>query len=61
MAVQRALTDYGYGQIDPTGILDAPTTAAIEKFERAHNMPVTGRVSDRLVNELAAMIGHPLE
>ncbi len=60
-AVQRALSDYGYGQIKPSGILDEPTSAAIEKFEREHKLPVTGRVSDRLVGELAAMIGQPLE
>jgi hypothetical protein len=61
MAVQRALTDYGYGQIKPTGVIDRPTSAAIERFEREHNMPVTGKVSDRLVNELAVLIGHPLQ
>ncbi len=60
-AVQRALSEYGYGQIKPTGVLDDATSAAIEKFEREHKLPVTGRVSDRLVSELAAMVGHPLE
>ena len=59
--MQRALSDYGYGQIKPSGILDEPTSAAIEKFEREHKLPVTGRVSDRLVGELAAMVGQPLE
>ncbi len=61
MAVQRALSDYGYGQIRPSGILDGATSAAIEKFEREHKLRVTGRLSDRLVSDLAAMIGHPLE
>jgi hypothetical protein len=61
VAVQRALSEYGYGQIKPTGLLDDPTSQAIEKFERDRKMPVTGRVSDRLVSELAAMIGHPIE
>ncbi len=61
MAVQRVLTEYGYGQIRPSGMLDNPTSAAIEKFEREHKLPVTGRVSDRLVSELAAMAGHPIE
>lgn len=61
MAVQRVLSDYGYGQIKPTGVLDQPTSAAIEKFEREHNLPVTGRVSGRLVSDLSAMIGRPLE
>lgn len=60
-AVQRALSDYGYGQIKPSGILDAPTSNAIEKFEREHKLPVTGAVSDRLVGELATMVGHPLQ
>jgi hypothetical protein len=60
-AVQRALSDYGYGQIKPSGILDRPTREAVERFEREHNMPVTGKISDRLVNELAVLIGHPLE
>jgi hypothetical protein len=61
MAVQRALSDYGYGQIKQSGILDAATSAVIEKFEREHKLPVTGQVSDRLVSDLAAMIGHSLQ
>ena len=61
MAVQRVLSDYGYGQIKPSGVLDQPTSAAIEKFEREHKLPVTGRISEGLVSDLAAMIGHPLE
>jgi peptidoglycan hydrolase-like protein with peptidoglycan-binding domain len=61
LAVQRALADFGYGQIRPTGVEDAETRAAIEKFERDRKLPVTGTVSDRLVRELAAMTGRPLE
>jgi hypothetical protein len=61
LAVQRVLSNYGYGQIKPTGMLDDATSQAIEKFEREHKLPVSGRVSDRLVSELAAMIGHPIE
>lgn len=61
VAVQRALADYGYGQLKPSGILDRPTRDAIERFEREHNIPVTGKISDRLVDELAVLIGHPLE
>jgi hypothetical protein len=60
-AVQRALSDYGYGQIKPSGALDDATSTAIEKFEREHKLPITGRVSDRLVSALAIMVGHPLE
>jgi hypothetical protein len=60
-AVQRVLSDYGYGQLKPSGILDEPTSAAIEKFEREHKLPVTGRLSATLLSNLAAMSGHPLD
>lgn len=61
LAVQRALADFGYGQIKPTGIEDADTRAAIETFERDRKLPITGQISDRLVRELAAVTGRPLE
>ena len=60
-AVQRALTEYGYGQLKPTGVVGADTQAAIQRFERARRLPVTGQVSDRLVRELASTIGHPID
>ncbi|MEO8320190.1 MAG: peptidoglycan-binding protein [Bradyrhizobium sp.] len=59
--VQRALTQYGYGQLKPTGAVGADTQTAISKFEHARKMPVTGQMSDRLVRELTAVIGHPLD
>jgi peptidoglycan hydrolase-like protein with peptidoglycan-binding domain len=61
VALQRALADYGYGQIKPTGIVDGETQAAIEKFERERKLPVTGQPSDRVTRELAALTGRPLE
>ena len=60
-AVQRALTQYGYGQLKPTGAVGADTQSAISKFERDRKLPVTGQMSDRLVKELTAMIGHPID
>jgi hypothetical protein len=60
-AVQRTLTEYGYGQLKPTGTVGSDTQAAIQKFERTRKIPVTGQVSDRLVRELTAMIGHPID
>jgi hypothetical protein len=59
--VQRALTEYGYGQLKPNGAVGADTQAAISKFERDRKLPVTGQMSDRLVRELTAMIGHPID
>jgi hypothetical protein len=60
-AVQRALTQYGYGQLKATGAVGADTQTAIAKFERDRKLPVTGQMSDRLVKELTAMIGHPID
>jgi hypothetical protein len=60
-AVQRTLTEYGYGQLKPTGTVGSDTQAAIQRFERARKLPVTGQVSERLVRELGAMIGHPID
>ena len=60
-AVQRALAEYGYGQIKPSGIIDAETQAAIQKFERERKLPITGQASERVVRELAAVTGRALE
>jgi hypothetical protein len=60
-AVQRTLTEYGYGQLKPTGTIGAETQAAITKFERDRKLPVTGQMSDRLVKELSTMTGRPVD
>lgn len=60
-AVQRALTEFGYGQLKPTGVAGTDTQAAISKFEKERKLPVTGQVSDRMVRELAAVTGRPIE
>jgi len=60
-SVQRALTEYGYGQLKPTGTVGSDTQAAIQRFERARRLPVTGQVSERLVRELAVVTGRPID
>jgi hypothetical protein len=60
-AVQRALTDYGYGQLKPTGAAGSDTLAAIQKFERDRKLPITGQMSDRLVRELSAATGRAID
>ena len=59
--MQRALTEFGYGPVTATGAYDAPTRAAIERFERARKRPVTGQINDQLVRDLATLTGRPLE
>lgn len=60
-AVQRALADFGYGQVKPTGIYDAATRSAIERFQRERRLPANGELTDAVVRELAAVTGRPLE
>jgi peptidoglycan hydrolase-like protein with peptidoglycan-binding domain len=61
IATQRILAAYGYGQIKPTGVLDAQTQDAIRKFESGHKMPVTGQISDQLIRALSEMSGQPID
>ena len=60
-AVQRALTDFGYGQIKPTGSMGPETQAAIERFERDRKLPVTGKLSDQMLRELAVVTGRTID
>jgi hypothetical protein len=60
-AVQRALTEFGYGQLKPTGTAGTDTQAAIQRFERERKLPVTGQMSDRLVRELGTVKGRQID
>ena len=60
-AIQRALTEYGYGQLKPTGVAGPETTVAIQKFERDRKLPVTGQISDKLIRDLVVLTGRPIE
>jgi hypothetical protein len=60
LAVQRALSEFGYGQLKPTGILDAETRAAVQRFERDRKLLVTGEISEAVKRELANVTGHDL-
>ena len=51
------MSEFGYGQIKPTGVAGPDTQAAIEKFERERMMPVTGKISARMLRELSAITG----
>lgn len=60
-AVQRALSEFGYGQLKSTGVVDAETAAAIRDFEDTRGLPITGQISDRMVQELANVTGRAIE
>ncbi|HVX75872.1 MAG TPA: peptidoglycan-binding protein [Bradyrhizobium sp.] len=60
-AVQRALTEFGYGQLRPSGVEGPDTKLALARFERERRLPVTAQISDRLIRELSAMTGRPIQ
>ena len=60
VAVQRALSEFGYGQIRPTGAVGPDTQRAIAEFERERNLPISGQLSERLIRELSAATGRTL-
>ncbi len=60
LAVQRALSDFGYGQLKPTGLIDDQTRAAIKQFQSARNLQPTGELNDQVKRDLASMVGHEL-
>jgi peptidoglycan hydrolase-like protein with peptidoglycan-binding domain len=61
LTVQRVLARLGYGPVRLNGISDLATRASIERFEHDRNLPVSGEITDRLIRELAAVTGAPLE
>lgn len=60
-AVQRVLSEYGYGQIKPTGTVDRETQDAIEQFQRSKKLTITRQITPELMRELAALAGRPIE
>lgn len=61
IAIQRALAEFGYGQLTPSGVYDDDTRAAIENFQRAHKLPTDGQPSPRFARELTAMTGRTFD
>jgi len=60
-AVQRTLNEFGYGPIRVSGLLDDNTREGIARFERDHNLPVTGQNTPQLRRAISTATGRPLE
>lgn len=61
LAVQRSLARLGYGPLKVDGQPGNETRLAILRFERDRNLPANGEITDRLVRELSAVSGMPVE
>lgn len=53
--VQEALKTVGYVNLSVDGVMGARTSTAIADFQRNRGHPVTGKVNDRLLQELMIM------
>lgn len=51
-AAQEALVDFGYGKLKADGALGPATRKAVEAFERAKGLPVTGRLGTATLQAL---------
>jgi hypothetical protein len=60
-ALQRVLNDFGYGPIKVTGTLDPDTSKGIERFERDHNLMVSGQNTPQLRRAVGLATGRPLD
>jgi murein L,D-transpeptidase YcbB/YkuD len=52
---QEALVDFGYGSLEADGVFGPSTSKAVEAFERAKGLPVTGKLGPAT---LEALRGH---
>ncbi|WP_413992791.1 peptidoglycan-binding domain-containing protein [Labrys okinawensis] len=52
LSVEKALANQGYGPLKVDGFMSKETRSAIGRFEKDHNLPVTGQVSERLIQAL---------
>jgi murein L,D-transpeptidase YcbB/YkuD len=51
-AAQEALTDLGYGHLEADGVFGPGTSKAVEAFERARGLPVTGKLGTATLHAL---------
>jgi peptidoglycan hydrolase-like protein with peptidoglycan-binding domain len=49
---QAGLAKAGYYKGEPNGVYDKKTRKAIRAYQKANNLPVTGRLDDELISKL---------
>jgi hypothetical protein len=59
--LQRVHNDFGYGPIKVTGTLDGETSKGIERFERDHDLAVSGQNTPQLRRAVGLATGRPLD
>jgi peptidoglycan hydrolase-like protein with peptidoglycan-binding domain len=52
LSIEKALAKQGYGPLKVDGFMSKETHSAIGKFEKDNSLPITGQVSQRLIQAL---------
>ena len=56
LTAQEALVDFGYGSLEADGVFGPSTSKAVEAFERAKGLPVTGKLGPTTLEALRSHI-----
>jgi murein L,D-transpeptidase YcbB/YkuD len=56
LTAQEALVDFGYGSLEADGVFGPSTSKAVEAFERAKGLPVTGKLGPATLEALRSHI-----
>lgn len=59
-SAQKALGKLGFGALDADGRMGPGTRAAIERFEKARGLPVTGELNPKTLKALGTAAGAPI-
>ncbi|MFC3639734.1 peptidoglycan-binding protein [Camelimonas fluminis] len=59
-SAQKALGKLGFGALNADGLMGPGTRAAIERFEKAKGLPVTGELNPKTLKALGAAAGAPI-
>jgi murein L,D-transpeptidase YcbB/YkuD len=58
---QEALVDFGYGSLEADGVFGPSTSKAVEAFERAKGLPVTGKLGPVTLEALRSHIASAVQ
>ncbi len=59
--IQQLLSDLGYGPLSADGVLGANTASAIQRFELDRGLPITGQLSEAVIERLEMVSGQKID
>lgn len=59
--IQKLLSDLGYGPLSADGVMGQNTSAAIRRFQLDRGLPITGELSDAVLDRLEMVSGEKID